>query len=216
MENLKRCGFWQICKLATRWHHHHLLLSRYSHVQLCGNPVDGSPPGSLVPRIVQARTLEWVAISFSSAWKWKVKVKPLSHVRLVATPWTAAYQAPLPMGFSRQECWSGLPLPSRPVEIKLKMVLCSGLLGETLLPATLAIIKILGHSILDSLEAKGNYFVDISTKNAFLKDTNSSQTSVIVQQNVSPNNNLEKLARQKQQLASEKDKKKRLEIQLLV
>ena len=107
-------------------------------------------------------------------------------------------------------------MPSRPVEIKLKMVLCSGLLGETLLPATLAIIKILGHSILDSLEAKGNYFVDISTKNAFLKDINSSQTSVIVQENVSPNNNLEKLARKKQQLASEKDKKKRLEIQLLV
>ena len=171
---------------------------------LC-DPIDGSPPGFPVPRIVQARTLEWVAISFSSAWKWKVKVKPLSHVRLVATPWTAAYQAPLPMGFSRQECWSGLPLPSRPVEIKLKMVLCSGLLGETLLPATLAIIKILGRSILDSLEAKGNYFVDISTKNAFLKDTNSSQTSVIVQENVSPNNNLEKLARKKQQLASEKD-----------
>lgn len=95
-----------------------------------------------------------------------------------------------------------------PVEIKLKMVLCSGLLGETILPATLAIIKILGHSILDSLEAKGNYFVDISIKNAFLIDTNSSQTSVIVQENVSPNNNLEKLARKKQQLASEKDKKK--------
>lgn len=95
-----------------------------------------------------------------------------------------------------------------PVEIKLKMVLCSGLLGETILPATLAIIKILGHSILDSLEAKGNYFVDISIKNAFLIDTNSSQTSVIVQENVSPNNNLEKQARKKQQLASEKDKKK--------
>ena len=78
---------------------------------LC-HPTDGSPPGSPVPGILQARILEWVAISFSSAWKWKVKVKLLSHVRLFTTPWTAAYQAPLPMGFSRQAYWSGLPLPS--------------------------------------------------------------------------------------------------------
>ena len=78
---------------------------------LC-DPIDGSPPGSPVPGILQARTLEWVAVSFSSAWKWKVKVKSLSRVRLLATPWTAAYQAPLSMGFSRQEYWSGLPLPS--------------------------------------------------------------------------------------------------------
>ena len=59
---------------------------------LC-DPIDGSPPGSAVPGILQARTLEWVAVSFSNAWKWKVKVKPLSRVRLLATPWTAAYQA---------------------------------------------------------------------------------------------------------------------------
>ena len=72
--------------------------------------MDGSSP---VPGILQARTLEWVAISFSSAGKWKVKGKTLSHVWLFATPWTAAYQAPLSMGFSRQEYWSGLPLPSR-------------------------------------------------------------------------------------------------------
>ena len=78
---------------------------------LC-DPRDGSPPGSPVPGILQARTLEWVAISFSNAWKWKVKVKSLSCVRLLATPWTAAYQAPLSLGFSRQECWSGVPLPS--------------------------------------------------------------------------------------------------------
>ena len=78
------------------------------------NPIDGSPPGSPVPGILQARTLEWVAISFSNVWKWKVKVKSFSHVQLFATPWTAAYQAPLPMGFSRQEYWSGLPLPSLP------------------------------------------------------------------------------------------------------
>ena len=75
---------------------------------LC-NPIDGSPPGSPIPGILQARTLEQVAVSFSSAWKWKVKVKSLSHVRLLATPWTAAYQAPPSMGFSKQEYWSGVP-----------------------------------------------------------------------------------------------------------
>ena len=78
---------------------------------LC-DPIEGSPPGSPVPGILQARTLEWLAISFSKAWKWKVKVKSLSHVRLLATPWTAAYQAPPSMGFSRQEYWRGVPLPS--------------------------------------------------------------------------------------------------------
>ena len=78
---------------------------------LC-DPIDGSPPGSAVPGILQARTLEWGAISFSNAWKWKVKVKSLSHVQLLATPWTAAHQAPPSMGFSRQGYWSGVPLPS--------------------------------------------------------------------------------------------------------
>ena len=78
---------------------------------LC-DPRDGSPPGSPVPGILQARTLEWVAISFSNAWQWKVKVKSLSRVRPLATSWTAAYQAPLSMGFSRQEYRSGVPLPS--------------------------------------------------------------------------------------------------------
>ena len=78
---------------------------------LC-DPIDGYPPGSPVPGILQARTLEWAAISFSKAWKWKVKVKSLSRVRLLATPWTAAYQAPPSMGFSRQEYWTGVPLPS--------------------------------------------------------------------------------------------------------
>ena len=87
-----------------------LLLSHFSPT-LC-DPIDGSPPGSAVPGILQARTLECVAISFSNAWKWKVKVKLLSRVRLLATPWTAAHQAPLSMGFSRQEYWSGVPLPS--------------------------------------------------------------------------------------------------------
>ena len=89
-----------------------LLLSRFSHVQLCATPWDGSPPRSPVLGILQARTLEWVAISFSNAWKWKVKGKLPSRVRLLATPWTTAYQAPPSLGFSRQECWSGVPLPS--------------------------------------------------------------------------------------------------------
>ena len=74
--------------------------------------IDSSPPGSPVAGILQARTLEWVAISFSNAWKWKVKGKSLSRVWLLATPWTVAYQAPPSMGFSRQEYWSGVPSPS--------------------------------------------------------------------------------------------------------
>ena len=81
-----------------------------SCLTLC-DPLDGSPPGSPVPGILQARTLEWVAISFSSARKWKVTVRSLSRVRLLATPWTAA-QAPPSMGSPRQEHWSGLPFPS--------------------------------------------------------------------------------------------------------
>ena len=85
--------------------------SLQSCLTLC-DPIDDSPPGSPIPGILQARTVEWVAISFSNAWKWKVKVKSLSHVRPSATPWTAAYQAPPSIGFSRQEYWSGVPLPS--------------------------------------------------------------------------------------------------------
>jgi len=80
---------------------------------LC-DPIDGSPPGSPVPGILQERTLEWVAISFSNAWKWKVKVKSLSRVRLFTIPWTSAHQAPPSMGFSRQKYWSGVPSPSPP------------------------------------------------------------------------------------------------------
>ena len=78
---------------------------------LC-NHIDGSPPVSPDPGVLQARKLEWVAVSFSNAGNWKVKVKSLSRVRLLATPGTAAYQAPPSMGFSRQEYWSGVPLPS--------------------------------------------------------------------------------------------------------
>ena len=96
---------WQPLSAATAAKLHQLCPT------LC-DPIDSSPRGSPIPGILQARTLEWVAISFSSAWKWKVKVKSLSRVRLIATPWTATYQAPPSMGFSRQEYWSGVPLPS--------------------------------------------------------------------------------------------------------
>ena len=85
--------------------------SLQSCLTLC-DPIDSSPPGSPVPGILQARTLEWAAISFSNAWKWKVKVKLISLVWFLATPWTVAYQAPPSMGFSRQEYWSGVPLLS--------------------------------------------------------------------------------------------------------
>ena len=98
--------------------------SHQSYPTLC-DPIDGSPPGSPVPGILQAKTLEWVAISFSNAWKWKVKLKPLSRVRLLVTPWTAANQAPPPMGFSRQEYWSGLPLPSLHFFLGLSNILLS-------------------------------------------------------------------------------------------
>ena len=98
--------------------HHHSILSAADAAKslqscptLC-NPIDSSPPGFPIPGILQARTLEWVAISFSNAWKRKVKGKSLSHVWLFTTPWTAAYQAPPSMGFSRQVYWSGVPLPS--------------------------------------------------------------------------------------------------------
>ena len=84
--------------------------SLQSCLTLC-DPIDSSPPGSSVPGILQARTLDWIAISVSSAWEWKVKVKSLSCVWLFATPWTAAYQASPSVGFPRQEYWSGLPFP---------------------------------------------------------------------------------------------------------
>ena len=79
---------------------------------LC-DPIEGSPPCSPIPGILQARILEWVAISFSNAQKWKVKVKSLSRVRLLVIPWAEACQAPPSMGFSRQKSTGvGLPLPS--------------------------------------------------------------------------------------------------------
>ena len=99
--NVNECSNYLIAAAAAKLLHSCLTLH---------DPIDGSPPGYPDPRILQARTLEWVAISFSNAWKWKMKVKSLSRVQLT---WTAAYQASPSMGFSRQEYWSGLPLPSR-------------------------------------------------------------------------------------------------------
>ena len=102
-------------KTNTGWFYLHEVLATAKSLQSCltlCNPIYRSPPGSPIPGILQARTLEWVAVSFSNAWKWKVKVKSLSCVRLLVTPWTVAYQDPPSMGFSRQEYWSGVPLPS--------------------------------------------------------------------------------------------------------
>ena len=81
-------------------------------------PTDSSPPGTPVPGILQAKILEWVAISFSNAWRWKVKVKLLSHIGVFVTPCTVAYQVPPSMGFSRQECWNGFPLPFLRLEVE--------------------------------------------------------------------------------------------------
>ena len=101
--------------------------------QLCPtlcDPRDGSPPGSPIPGILQARTLEWVAISFSNAWKWKGKVKSLSRVQFLATPWPADHQAPPSMGFSRQEYWSGVPMSSPTGALRLTLKQSSNR-GET-------------------------------------------------------------------------------------
>ena len=88
------------------------------------NPTDGSPLGSSVPGILQARIPEWVAISFSNAWKWKVKVKSFGRDQLLATPWTAAQQAPPSTGLSRQEYWSGLPLWCL-ISLKIRGIQCT-------------------------------------------------------------------------------------------
>ena len=107
---------WKLSGICRQWGMEGLLTGTAAKsVQSCltpCNPIDGSPPGSSVHGILQARTLEWVAISFSNAWKWKVKVKSLSRVWLLVTSRTAAHQASPSMGFSRQEYWSGVPLPS--------------------------------------------------------------------------------------------------------
>ena len=110
MQILKLTCFWKAAAAAAK------------SLQPCptlSDPIVGSPPGSPIAGILQARTLEWVAISFSNAWKWKVTVKSFSHVHLCVTPWTAANQALPSMGFSRQEYWSGVPSPS-PVSERLE------------------------------------------------------------------------------------------------
>ena len=127
---------------------------------LC-NPKDGSPPGSPVPGILQARTLEWVAISFSNAWKWKVKVKSLSHARLLETPWTVAHQAPPSMGFSRQEYWSGVPLPSPSFQHTLRKDVITSTLNPALPPKAQGTPSL--HRDAPAQEhpfktARGNYF----------------------------------------------------------
>ena len=116
---------------------------------LC-DPRDGSPPGSPVPGILQARTLEWVAISFSNAWKWKVKGKSLSHVRLLATPWTTAYQAPPSMGFSRQVYWSGMPLPSPRIPY-FTVIFVIPLLKEEVVTLNTSKIKLLSRKLIHTV-----------------------------------------------------------------
>ena len=118
------------------WHWQNSFFHAAKLLQSCPTlhgPIDNRPPGSTVPGILQARTLEWVAISFSNAWKWKVKVRSLSHVRLFATPWTVAYQAFPSMGFSKQEYWSGMPSPSLLSAISLYIGLhCRHTFAETI------------------------------------------------------------------------------------
>jgi len=115
-ESVLQC--WWECKLCSHYGEQYAK-SLQSCLTLCDS-IDGSPPGSPVPGILQAIILKWVAILFSNAWRWKVKVKSLSPVQLWATPWTAAYWAPLSMGFSRQEYWSGVPSPS-PMEKSMEV-----------------------------------------------------------------------------------------------
>ena len=140
---------------------------------LC-DPTEGSPEGSPVPGILKARTLEWVAISFSNAWKWKVKVKSLSRVWLLATPWIAAHQAPPSMGFSRQEYWSGVPfktqipsldylVASASLKVQLPVPLTSSSLFSALPERTLArrgpsaYIQVLAHPSLQYLDDTSHY-----------------------------------------------------------
>ena len=113
--NIPKCCTWGEHLTSHHWLNHGAAAAAAKSFQLCPtlcDPIDGSPPGSPIPGILQARTLEWVAISFPNAWKWKVKGKSLSRVWLFTTPWTAAYQPPLSMGFSRQEYGNGVLSPS--------------------------------------------------------------------------------------------------------
>ena len=128
---------------------------------LC-DPIDGSPPGSPVPGILQARTLEWFAISFSDAWKWKVKGKSLSHVRLLATPWTTAHRAPPSMGFSRQEYWGGVPSPSPVLTLEeLKKIHKKPRLTDTYSIWLLPVYLGFHERSYDGVMKKGNRFLKV-------------------------------------------------------
>ena len=136
MQGISVCWFYILKLYYIHWLL--LLLSHFSRVQLC-DPIDGSPPGPPVPGILQARTLEWVAISFSNAWKWKVKVKSLSRVRLLATPWTAAHLVSLSFTIS----WSLLKLRSIESVMPFNhLLLCRPLL---LLPSIFPSIRVFSN-----------------------------------------------------------------------
>ena len=117
----KKC--WSINWVEIKFSIHSAAAAAAKSLQSCPtrcDPIDGSPPGSPVPGILQARTLEWVAISFSNAWKWKAKVKSLSQVQLLATPWTAVYQAPPSMGFDLPGMSTGVGCHFLPHCMKVK------------------------------------------------------------------------------------------------
>ena len=108
------------------------------YLTLC-DPIHSSPLGSSVPGILQARILEWVAISFSNAWKWKVKVKSLSHAWLLATPWTAAYQAPPGWIFqARVLKWSAIAFSGKEWQDILKVMKEKNLQPRLLHPARIS------------------------------------------------------------------------------
>ena len=136
MNPLIRCTERIWCYLASFFSAAAAAKSLQSCPTLCDS-IDGSAQGSPVPGILQARTLEWVAISFSSAWKWKVKGKTLSCIRLLATPWTAAYQTSPSMGFSRQEYWSGVPLPSPTLILSIWIIITLWILEDYLVMKSL-------------------------------------------------------------------------------
>jgi len=141
--------------------------SLQSCLTLC-DPIDGSPLGSPVPGILQARTLEWVAISFSKAWKWKVKVKSLSHIRPSATPWTAAFQAPPSMEFSRQEYWSGVPLPSPKALLKMPLFKSPSLLGTSLVDQLLKNLPAMQETWVQSLGHEDPLEKEMATHSSIL------------------------------------------------
>ena len=171
---------WRICwrrKNCDLKHAAAAAKSLQSCPTLC-DPRDGSPPGSPIPGIILARTLEWVAISFSNAWQWKVKVKLLSRVRLLATTWTAAYQAPPPMGFSRQEYWSGVPLPSPIWSIEF-------------VERSNESLKVIWGWFLESFDMAGN--LDISFTGKFLRSDLKFMVLVMMEKQWKLDDNISKL-----------------------